>query len=88
MLQIDGLKTEIGRVSDNVERIERLHTSALVSFNEQQSRDISSDLARLKAQTQAVNMNIKNRIKELDIHNARLPTNDPNRQMRLSQVES
>ena len=60
---MDSLKNDISTVSDNVDRIERLHTSALVSFNEQQSRQISKDLAQIKRQTQAQNLELKDRIK-------------------------
>ncbi|KAI9268890.1 hypothetical protein BDA99DRAFT_502912 [Phascolomyces articulosus] len=61
--EVDSLKNDISTVSDNVDRIERLHTSALVSFNEHQSRQISKDLAQIKRQTQAQNLELKDRIK-------------------------
>ncbi|KAG2216951.1 hypothetical protein INT45_001422 [Circinella minor] len=83
--EVDSLKNDISTVSDNVDRIERLHTSALVSFNEQQSRQISKDLAQIKRQTQAQNIELKDRIKALEASNARLPRDSSDAQIRSSQ---
>ncbi|KAI9494440.1 t-SNARE, partial [Zychaea mexicana] len=82
---VDSLKNDISSVSDNVDRIERLHTTALVSFNEQQSRQISRDLAQIKRQTQKQNFDLKDRIKALEASNAQLG-NDSDAQIRRSQV--
>lgn len=57
------MKAELETVSDNIERIERMHTQALVCFNEEQSRQISRDLSRLKSETQKRNYDIRNRLK-------------------------
>ncbi|CDS12869.1 hypothetical protein LRAMOSA05053 [Lichtheimia ramosa] len=83
--EVDDIKNEVGAVSDNVDRIERLHTSALMSFNEEQSRYISRDLAALKRETQKRNLDIKNRLKELQMANARTG-NASDAQIRQSQT--
>ncbi|KAI9321522.1 hypothetical protein BX666DRAFT_1874752 [Dichotomocladium elegans] len=64
----------------------RLHTSALASFNDQRSREISRDLNAIKGETQRRNLEIRDGIKALELSNAQLgKTSDA--QMRRSQVE-
>ncbi|KAL1933890.1 hypothetical protein VTP01DRAFT_7980 [Rhizomucor pusillus] len=70
--EVDGLKAELETVSDNIERIERMHTQALVCFNEEQSRQISRDLSRLKSETQKRNYDIRNRLKAMQASNAKV----------------
>ncbi|KAI8374159.1 t-SNARE [Radiomyces spectabilis] len=85
--EIEYLKREITTINQNVDDIENLHTSALVSYNEHQWNQMATDLENLKSETQRRNQDIKNRIKGLDTANLRLP-NDSNGQMRRTQVDA
>ncbi|KAG0172282.1 Plasma membrane t-SNARE, secretory vesicle fusion [Apophysomyces sp. BC1015] len=83
--EVERLRNEISIVSDNVDKITTLHKSTLVSFNEQQTRELSNDLERIQNGTRKKTVEIKNRIQDLELSNARLP-NDSNTQIRRTQT--
>ncbi|KAF7721983.1 Plasma membrane t-SNARE, secretory vesicle fusion [Apophysomyces ossiformis] len=83
--EIAKLKNDISLISDNVDQISMLHKSALVSFNEQQTREISQDLERIQNGTRKQTLDIKNRIQDLESTNSRLP-NDANTELRRTQA--
>jgi syntaxin 1B/2/3 len=50
-------------INENIDEIEHIHNSALVSLNEQQWTQMSADLDRWKTDTQKRNLDVKNRLK-------------------------
>ncbi|KAI8887611.1 t-SNARE [Backusella circina FSU 941] len=83
--EIDRLKADIDSINVSIDQINNLHTTALSSFNEQQSRDTAKQLEYIKTETQRKNQSIKNRIRDMENLNTRLP-NDSDTQMRKSQT--
>lgn len=59
---MDALKIDIDSINYSIDQIGSLHNNALVSFNEQQSKQTAKQLENIKADTQKKNMNIKSRI--------------------------
>lgn len=55
-------------INDNIDEIEQIHNASLVSFNEQQWSQMSTDLERWKTDTQKRNLDVKNRLKGKDRH--------------------
>lgn len=58
-------------VNENINIVERLHTAALISSNEQQWTQLSSQLENMKRDTQSRNLDIKARLTELENANGK-----------------
>ncbi|KAI9321528.1 t-SNARE [Dichotomocladium elegans] len=65
LFEIEDLKRCIGIVSENVDRIERLHKSALGSYNDSQWKQCASEVDQLQGRIHAQNADIKARITAL-----------------------
>lgn len=72
-------------VNENIDAVERLHTAALMSYNEQQWSQLSSQLQNMKKDTTSRNLRIKARLTELENANSR-QGQTPDGQMRRTQV--
>ncbi|KAI8970391.1 t-SNARE [Mycotypha africana] len=83
--QIDRIKIGLNSINTNVDHIGNLHNAALETFNEQQSRQLANDLESMKQETQSINNDIKQSIRQLEAFNSQLP-NDSETQMRRSQT--
>ncbi|KAI7903931.1 t-SNARE [Cokeromyces recurvatus] len=84
--QIDRLKYDIDSINNSIDKIGNLHSNALSTFNDQQSKQIAKEVERMKVETQKKNLYIKNSIQQLENSNGRLSLNDPNINMRKSQI--
>lgn len=60
---MDTLKDDLDAINRNVDQIAQLHNATLTAFRDQHVSDTSKDLARLKRETQKLNMDMKNRLK-------------------------
>ncbi|KAI8069899.1 t-SNARE [Gongronella butleri] len=85
--EISSLKEQLRIINSNIDEIEQVHNAALVSFNEEQWAQFSSNLDRLKDNTQKRNQELKARIKALDVSNAPFP-NDSNGASRRNQTNN
>lgn len=56
------MKYDIDSINNLVDQIGNLHSNALTSFNEQQSKQTARELERIKTETQQKNARIKNQI--------------------------
>ncbi|CAO3640322.1 unnamed protein product [Mucor fragilis] len=83
--EVESIKDAITMVNENIDAVERLHTAALMSSNEQQWSQLSSQLQNMKTDTTNRNMNIKARLTELENANSR-QGQTPDGQMRRTQV--
>ncbi|KAI8084609.1 t-SNARE [Halteromyces radiatus] len=81
--EIEKLKDQVRLINENIDEIEQLHNTALVSFNEQQWAQMSSNLDRLKNETQKRNLDVKNRLKAIESSNGQFNKSDG--QIRRSQ---
>ncbi|KAI8334953.1 t-SNARE, partial [Chlamydoabsidia padenii] len=73
---IEKLKEQVHMINENIDEIERIHNSALVSLNEQQWMQMSADLERYKTETQRQNLDVKNRLKAIESSNHRFNKSD------------
>ena len=72
---MDDIATSIKAINRNIEQIRDLHDSSLVSINEQQWKQNSTQLSHMVNDTSSMNTNVKNRIKALESSNAKHPKN-------------
>ena len=82
---MESIKDAITMVNENVDAVERLHTAALMSSNEQQWSQLSSQLENMKKDTTSRNLNIKARLTELENANSK-QGQTPDGHMRRTQV--
>ncbi|OBZ87821.1 Syntaxin-like protein psy1 [Choanephora cucurbitarum] len=75
LAEIDAISNSIKQVQNNVDLISNLHDASLVSINEQQWKQNSSQLAQLVNDTSVTNKHLRDRIKALEASNARHPKN-------------
>ncbi|CAO3672300.1 unnamed protein product [Rhizopus stolonifer] len=68
--EIDEISTSIKAVNQNIDLINELHDSSLVSINEKQWKQTSKQLSQFVNETSTMNTHIKNRIKALEANNA------------------
>ncbi|KAI9480798.1 MAG: t-SNARE [Benjaminiella poitrasii] len=73
--EVEALKDAINMLNENVDAIERLHTAALESSNEQQWSVLGKQLQNMKDDTHERNMNIKKRLTDLEESNSKQPNN-------------
>ncbi|ORZ23025.1 t-SNARE [Absidia repens] len=81
--EIEKLKDQVRVINENIDEIEQIHNSALVSFNEQQWTQMSADLDRWKNDTQKRNLDVKNRLRAIEASNGQFNKSDG--QIRRSQ---
>ncbi|KAI9483246.1 MAG: t-SNARE [Benjaminiella poitrasii] len=84
--QIDRLKYDVDSINNSIDQIGNMHSNALSTLSEQQSKQIAQELEKIKAGTQQKNVYIKDRIQQLENSNSRLQMTDPNLNMRRSQI--
>ncbi|KAG1058186.1 hypothetical protein G6F46_006809 [Rhizopus delemar] len=70
LTEIDDISTSIKTVNKNIDIINDLHDSSLVSINEKQWKQTSKQLSQFVSDTSTMNTHIKNRIKALEASNA------------------
>ncbi|KAL7310665.1 hypothetical protein PS15m_010136 [Mucor circinelloides] len=85
--EVESIKDAITMVNENVDAVERLHTAALMSSNEQQWSQLSSQLENMKKDTTSRNLNIKARLTELENANSK-QGQTPDGQMRRTQFSA
>lgn len=68
---MESIKDAITMVNENIDAVERFHTAALMSSNEQQWAQISSQLENMKRDAQSRNLNIKLRLAKLENANSK-----------------
>ncbi|ORE02747.1 t-SNARE [Rhizopus microsporus var. microsporus] len=83
--QLDRAKNEIDSLNYQIDQIANLHSTLLQSLNDQQSRQASNDLERMKSSAQRTNFNVKAMIQEMQSGNNQLPNNSDT-QMRRTQT--
>ncbi|CAO3626915.1 unnamed protein product [Cunninghamella blakesleeana] len=91
-LSIDAFFTEVEEIKElnrmiqsNITEIEELHGAALVNISEEQTNQNARTLDRLVKETGKLNNETKNRIKGLELSNARMPANTGDLPMRKTQ---
>ncbi|CDH56710.1 syntaxin-like protein [Lichtheimia corymbifera JMRC:FSU:9682] len=84
--EIEHIKTNITIANDNIDAIERLHNSALVSYSDNQWNQLSNELEQLQTKVRAQNNDIKTRITALE-RNA-VATNASEANIRKTQSEA
>ncbi|KAI8086889.1 t-SNARE [Gilbertella persicaria] len=75
LAEIDDISSSIKQVQQNIDIISELHDTSLVSINEQQWKQNSSQLSQFVQGTSEMNRNLRNRIKALEASNASHPKN-------------
>lgn len=75
LAEVDDISSSIKTINRNIDLISELHDSSLVSINEQQWKQNSSQLSQFVKDTSSMNNNVKNRIKALESSNATHPKN-------------
>ncbi|KAF1800945.1 t-SNARE [Mucor lusitanicus] len=85
--EVESIKDAITMVNENIDAVERLHTAALMSYNEQQWSQLSSQLQNMKKDTTSRNLRIKARLTELENANSR-QGQTPDGQMRRTQFSA
>ncbi|OAD00166.1 hypothetical protein MUCCIDRAFT_41712, partial [Mucor lusitanicus CBS 277.49] len=85
--KVESIKDAITMVNENIDAVERLHTAALMSYNEQQWSQLSSQLQNMKKDTTSRNLRIKARLTELENANSR-QGQTPDGQMRRTQFSA
>ncbi|KAI9271395.1 t-SNARE [Sporodiniella umbellata] len=68
--EIDDISISVKAVNQNIDLINELHDSSLVSINEKQWKQTSKQLDQCVNETSTMNTHIKNRIKALEANNA------------------
>ncbi|KAL1929736.1 hypothetical protein VTP01DRAFT_1874 [Rhizomucor pusillus] len=85
--EVQRLRTEITRVSDLIDNIERIHASQLVSINSEQWDQLSHELERLQGETRKCNAEIKKSLEDLEKSNVSVPNNEDG-QLRKNQSDT
>ncbi|KAI9469029.1 MAG: t-SNARE [Benjaminiella poitrasii] len=86
---VEDIKWYIAKINENVTEIESLHTASLSSMNGERVNGVNQTLEQLVAQTSQLNKETKERIKELEMSNAKLRSNHPSDlQMRQTQLQA
>ncbi|KAK4512226.1 serine/threonine protein phosphatase Pzh1 [Mucor velutinosus] len=85
--EVESIKDAITMINENIDAVERLHTAALMSSNEQQWSQLSSQLQNMKKDTTSRNLSIKARMTELENANSR-QGQTPDGQMRRTQFSA
>ncbi|OZJ01712.1 hypothetical protein BZG36_05315 [Bifiguratus adelaidae] len=83
--EVESLKQAIANVNTNVSQIQELHAVALTNINEQASERNSRDLNAVINETNAMNQNIKKRIKAMEAYIMRQPPNAPDLNLKRNQ---
>ncbi|RUP46924.1 t-SNARE [Jimgerdemannia flammicorona] len=83
--EVESIKDAIREINDIITEIEDLHSASLANTNEEQTAKNSKQLDKLIAQTNKMNNGVKNRIKAMELNNARMPSNSGDLQMRQTQ---
>ncbi|GAN08186.1 syntaxin-like protein [Mucor ambiguus] len=85
--EVESIKEAITMVNENIDAVERLHAAALMSSNEQQWSQLSSQLQNMKKDTTSKNLDIKARLTELENANSK-QGQTPDGQMRRTQFSA
>ncbi|ORX61703.1 t-SNARE [Hesseltinella vesiculosa] len=92
LMSIDGFFTEVEEIKEmtrvihtNISDIEELHGATLVNISEEQAAENNRRLDRLVQETAKLNNDTKNRIKAIELANARLPPSTGDLPMRKTQ---
>ncbi|KAI9472012.1 MAG: t-SNARE [Benjaminiella poitrasii] len=73
LAEVDAISTSIKTIQQNIDSINEVHNTSLVSINEKQWQENSQRLAQYVDETSSMNQHVKNRIKTLELSNARQP---------------
>ncbi|KAI9280267.1 t-SNARE [Umbelopsis sp. AD052] len=83
--EVEGIKELVRNINDQIIKIEELHSLSLVNINEQQSEENSHQLDRMVKRTTKLNNQAKDRIKAIELSNARMPPTSGELPMRKTQ---
>ncbi|KAI8882277.1 t-SNARE, partial [Backusella circina FSU 941] len=83
--EVEQVKDINKRITDNITRIEELHSTALLNTNEEQIDENQHKLEKIVNQTTKLNNECKNKIKAIELSNARMPANSGDLPMRKTQ---
>lgn len=83
--EVEGIKELVRNINDQIIKIEELHSLSLVNINEQQSEENSHQLDRMVKRTTKMNNQAKDRIKAIELSNARMPPTSGELPMRKTQ---
>ncbi|KAI9488270.1 t-SNARE [Zychaea mexicana] len=87
LVEIDQVRKEIANVNNDIDAVERLHNTALASYNDDQWQYHARELEQLQESVRAQNATIKNRITAIERTNAQ--SNNPGEsKMRRTQSEN
>ncbi|GAB5589856.1 hypothetical protein Unana1_04756 [Umbelopsis nana] len=83
--EVEGIKELIRKINDQISKIEELHSLSLVNINEAQSEENSVQLDRMIQRTTKMNNQAKDRIKAIELSNARMSPTSGELPMRKTQ---
>ncbi|CAM0136908.1 unnamed protein product [Umbelopsis sp. WA50703] len=83
--EVEGIKDLIRKINDQIGKIEELHSLSLVNINESQAEENSHQLDRMIQRTMKMNNQAKDRIKAIELSNARMSPTSGELPMRKTQ---
>ncbi|RKP05944.1 t-SNARE, partial [Thamnocephalis sphaerospora] len=83
--QVQYVQDTIGQIQNNVGRIEELHGRSLVNISDDQSTQITQQMDRVVDETRRCILDVKGRIKAIEIANQKVPASSGDLQMRKTQ---
>ncbi|RCH92998.1 syntaxin, partial [Rhizopus stolonifer] len=83
--EVEEVKELNKRILDNILLIEELHGTALTNINDEQTEENAYRLEKVVKQTTKLNNECKNKIKAIELSNARMPASSGDLPMRKTQ---
>ncbi|KAH8549921.1 t-SNARE [Umbelopsis sp. PMI_123] len=83
--EVEAIKDLVRKINDQIGKIEELHSLSLVNINESQAEENSHQLDRMVKRTTKMNNEAKDRIKAIELSNARMSPTSGELPMRKTQ---